>query len=544
MQFLTKSLLAAVSMVLSLASSAGTDGIGFVALPQNPHALDQNRACGPYCLTLLNSMLGGDDTYESIVELCPPGPQGVNLNDIKQAAELIGLSARGVNANLYQLKQLPYAAIVHLHHEEQLDHFVAWIRWDAERHKVLMFSPPGRLEYEDEKVLQNYSGVALLLSDKPIPEALFVESRWAIVSRWAMWITFFTLVVVLLKMVRAPRGIMSTRAAQQAALLALCIVFVSGGCQSENSSSGAALIQPPSLDERRDVDLGVLQLGADMEHTFQVRNTAPQAISVISIEKTCTCQKLDLMVGTEIAADEVLAVPLTIPTKKIKGRQSGRITITTNSNEKELSRIVLYLTAEVPDSIRAIPPRVVFGVVNPGEATTHTLRIESEVPGLIEKFKGISSLQQATDVRLRESKAGQLNFEVALRPNLPVGDVQDTLRLEFDDENYPTMQVEVVGRKSGEFQVIPSKLVFPAFVGEMPLTRRMRIKAASGAVVKIEDISCPNNISVEPLPDQPQTGIDLLVTAKRPTDSQGNDSMVVLSTEDGKAINIPISYMQ
>jgi hypothetical protein len=202
------------------------------------------------------------------------------------------------------------------------------------------------------------------------------------------------------------------------------------------------------------------------------------------------------------------------------------------------------LTGEVPDSIRAIPPRVVFGVVKPGAAVTRTLRIESEVPGLIEKFKGISSLRKTTAVHLSESKAGQLHFEVSLLPSLPSGDVQDTLRLEFDDDVYSTMSVEVVGRKSGEFHVIPPKLVFPAFVGDQPLVRRMRIKSASGDPVTIKDVKCPNNISVEPLPDQPQTGLDLLVTAKRPTASQENDSMVVLNTNGGKVISIPVNYMR
>lgn len=544
MRFVITILLSAVSIAAVSTRTANADEVASVALPENPHALDQNRSCGPYCLTVLNSMLGGDETYESVAQLCPPGPQGVNLNDLKQAAELMGLSARGVKVSLYQLKQLPYPAILHLHHEEDLDHFVAWIGWDAERRKALLFSPPSRLEYEDERALQKYSGVALLLSDEPIPQVLSVESRWATVTRWAMWVTFFVLAAILLKAVRIPRVPSPSSPAHPTTLVVLCAVFLSAGCQRESTSSVASINQPPALDERREVDLGILKFGADMKHTYLIRNTTQQPISITSIEKTCTCQKLDLMVGTEIAANEVLPIPLTIPTKKIKGRQSGRIMITTDSNETELSRIVLLLTGEVPDSIRAIPPRVVFGVVKPGEAATRTLQIESEVPGLIEKFTGISSLRQTTAVHLSESKAGQLHFEVSLLPSLPSGDVQDTLRLEFDDDVYPTLTVEVLGRKSGEFQVIPSKLVFLAFVGDHPLVRRMRIKAVSGEAVTIEDVKCSNNISVEPLPDQPQAGLDLLVTAKRPTASQENDSMLVLNTDDGKVINIPISYMQ
>lgn len=543
MRFITTLLLSVVSIATVSTRITNADEVASVALPENPHALDQNRSCGPYCLTVLNSMLGGNATYESVAQLCPPGPQGVNLNDLKQAAELMGLSARGVKVNLYQLKQLPYPAILHLHHEEHLDHFVAWIGWDAERGKALIFSPPNRLEYEHERALDNYSGVALLLSDEPIPQVLAVESRWAVVTHWVMWVSFFALAATLLKAVRIPRLLSASSPAHPTTLVVLCAVFVCAGCNSESASTGAAANQPPAVDERREVDLGTLKFGANLGHTFLIRNTTEQPISVTSIEKTCTCQKLDLLVGTEIAAHQVLPIPLTIPTKKIKGRQSGRITITTDSSEAELSQIVLLLTGEVPDSIRAIPPRIVFGVVKPGAAATRTLEIESEVPGLIEKFTRISSLRQATAVHLSESKAGQLHFEVSLLPSLPSGDVQDTLRLEFNDDVYPTMNVEVVGRKSGEFQVIPSKLVFPAFVGDRPLVRRLRIKAANGEAVKIEDIKCSNNISVEALPDQPQAGLDLLVTAKKPTASQQNDSMVVLNTDDGKVINIPINYM-
>jgi hypothetical protein len=131
-----------------------------------------------------------------------------------------------------------------------------------------------------------------------------------------MWVTFFALAAILLKAVRIPRVLSPGSPAHPTTLMVLCAVFLSVGCNSESTSTDAAVNQPPALDERRKVDLGTLKIGTDMEHTFLIRNTTHQPIFITSIEKTCTCQKLDLIVGTEIAANEVLPIPLTIPTKK------------------------------------------------------------------------------------------------------------------------------------------------------------------------------------------------------------------------------------
>ena len=199
-----------------------------------------------------------------------------------------------------------------------------------------------------------------------------------------------------------------------------------------------------------------------------------------------------------------------MPAKGLKGRQSGRLTITTNSTHESLRQIVLTLQGEIPDKLKAIPSQVVFGIIPPGAVTERTLRVESAIAGLTEKYRSVTSRYGYTDVRLEETAPGVLVFKVSVSPTVPIGDVSDVLTLQFDSQSCPTLAVEIRARKVGAFHVIPNTLWLSPFVGDQPQVRRVRVKSTDGGTFRILHIDSGENIVVDAVPEQPQSSFDLV----------------------------------
>jgi hypothetical protein len=508
---------------------------------KNPYAIDNDRACGAQCLTFLNSFLGGDETYETVAHVCPPGPQGVSLHQIQLAAESLGLHARGVKVSLDQLKQLPYCAILHFEQANDVGHFVVWIRWDGSQNAAFIFSPPASLRCEEVAAMGKYSGVAVLISDNPIPESLTTPGLWGNMKLWILGGSLIVSIVQLLRILWTLFDRSAATPASQVGVVMLLGTSVLMGCQREFSIGPPLPSEDRYVDERRQVDLGDVMAGEDLKHTFCLRNSTDRLVTVTSIEKTCNCQTASLKVGATIAPGKFLEVPYAVPTKGVKGRLAGQLTIATDSTHESLRQVVLTLQGEILDKLKAIPSQVVFGVVSPSASPERTLRVESKIAGLTEKYRSFTSLNRCTDIRLEEAAPGVLVFKVSLVATVPNGDVRDRLIFQFDDQSCPTLAVEIRAQKVGALHVIPNTIWLSPFVGDQPQSRCVRVKSTDGGMFRIQQIDCEENIVVDSLPDGSQTTFDLVLRMDPPAESATSPNIIVHS-DRGDTAEIAVRY--
>jgi hypothetical protein len=107
-------------------------------------------------------------------------------------------------------------------------------------------------------------------------------------------------------------------------------------------------------------------------------------------------------------------------------------------------------------------------------------------------------------------------FNVALSPDVPEGDVNDVIRIEFDDDSTSSLDVELRARKAGPFRVIPRVLTLPPFVGEETAVRHVRVMSSDGRPFRIERVGCRDNIVVSELPEADRPSVDLTLNIVGP----------------------------
>ncbi len=212
------------------------------------------------------------------------------------------------------------------------------------------------------------------------------------------------------------------------------------GC---SDSITTAATKASADNANRDVDLGKLMQGNELKHTFIVRNTTNKPFTLLAIKKSCGCETTNLSEGTVVLAGASLEVPYSMP-GYAAGLRSGRLVLTTDAKAESFKEIVLTLRAEIQAKLWATPAQLQFGTVREGERTEEqTLCIESLVPGLLERFREVTTSRGHVSVELESKTPSALTFRVAFSSDAPVGEVFDLVTLVFDDGNYPQLNVQV-----------------------------------------------------------------------------------------------------
>lgn len=98
-------------------------------LAENPYALDGEKSCGPMCVGFLDRYFGGTRHYNEIVNLCPPGALGINLESAEAALQKLGYHTRTARLTAESLRDLRWPCIIHEANGAGLGHFVVCTRW-------------------------------------------------------------------------------------------------------------------------------------------------------------------------------------------------------------------------------------------------------------------------------------------------------------------------------------------------------------------------------------------------------------------------------
>jgi hypothetical protein len=251
----------------------------------SPYWLDDGRSCGPLCLMFLDKYFGGSHDYRAITDVCPPGPEGTTLAELKHAAEQLGYYTLPFEGTAGQLTRLRYPAILQFRSgaNPQLttDHFVAILGWDGASQKFDVFNPPGTLgEVSYGEVDKHFSGEGMLLFDAPLPplkDILAPAPLWPLLT--AAWTGSLLLLVLIWNKIRIPRCVRqfdyvtTLRKVKTLLPIAACVL---AGCEQPHPDSVAnsALIAEAEIL----FDAGEVLEGTLIKHVFQVVNNGDKPL--------------------------------------------------------------------------------------------------------------------------------------------------------------------------------------------------------------------------------------------------------------------------
>ena len=125
-------------------------------------AASELNECGLACIAAISAYFDGEAGLKEIRELAVHSGRGETLLELRNLAERIGLSARGVKVGIDSLSQLALPAILHW----DMNHFVVLERVTREG-IVIMDPAAGRVAVPRDEVDRSFTGVALETRTSP-----------------------------------------------------------------------------------------------------------------------------------------------------------------------------------------------------------------------------------------------------------------------------------------------------------------------------------------------------------------------------------------
>ena len=117
---------------------------------------DERAECGQACVAMVSHYFGHDTDLYHIRKLCKPSSLGVNLLDIKNTLEQLGLRTRALRVSLDELSLVKTPAIMHWN----MNHFVV-LKQVKKNHVVIHDPAIGIRRVRFDEVSESFTGVIL-----------------------------------------------------------------------------------------------------------------------------------------------------------------------------------------------------------------------------------------------------------------------------------------------------------------------------------------------------------------------------------------------
>lgn len=196
-------------------------------------------------------------------------------------------------------------------------------------------------------------------------------------------------------------------------------------------------------------DLGIVESGSTVRHTFVLRNDGEEALRIRDVDPDCGCTVVDYDRVIDPGTSGRITAAVDVST--FFGPIAKYLVVYTNDPANP--EVSLAIKVEVRPQVQIHPGYVRFLTVV-GEATEHTdqtlwasdiddfevRRVRSPYP-----FVRVEHREAAEDERRSEGRGTQWLVEVRLAPDAPVGPMADHIEVETNHPDKPLVRIPVSG---------------------------------------------------------------------------------------------------
>jgi hypothetical protein len=222
-------------------------------------------------------------------------------------------------------------------------------------------------------------------------------------------------------------------------LIVSCIAIAISGCRGDITEPEAELSKEAEV---RDIDLGVLREDQSASCKFVIKNNSKKSFSVVDVRKSCGCEASDVRVGERIPAGGVLRLTYALANAK-GGIQSGRLTLTTDSDDEHYKIIEFRLKATFPKRVWSVPEEVELSRDTRGEGGECELLVCVGDAKMLSQFSEVMTSRGLVNVRLTGKTEHCLMFKVRVAGDAPIGPANDYISLFFADTKATRLDVRV-----------------------------------------------------------------------------------------------------
>jgi hypothetical protein len=214
-------------------------------------------------------------------------------------------------------------------------------------------------------------------------------------------------------------------------------------------------------------DFGAVERDTKAVHVFKITNLGNAPLQLEAGETTCTRCTIAKLEKTKLAPGETAEVRVEYLATQAQPRFRQHATILTNDPEN--SSVDLTIVGTVTSRFRVVPDNVVLSRISANDTKTFDIKVYAYVSDevAVEKYeflnpKSADHFQLATRPIPRD-QLGQRNARsgvrvlVTLKPGLPLGPVQQTIRLELKlagDQTNPLVEVPVEATIDSDISIV------------------------------------------------------------------------------------------
>lgn len=259
--------------------------------------------------------------------------------------------------------------------------------------------------------------------------------------------------------------------------------------------SSAALSQTgPSLTIEEPVkDVGIVESGATVTHTFMLRNDGDGLLEILEVDPDCGCTVVEF--DRYIQPGKSGRITAAVDVSTFFGPIAKYLVVFTN--DPASPEVSLAIKVEVRPRVQVHPGYVRFLSVVGDEAQRADQTVwASDIEGFEIKtarspyrFVSVTAREAEENERRSEGRGRQWLIEVQLAPNAPVGPMADHIELETNHPDKPLVRVPVSGFVRPILAASPPFADFGAREVDGPIRASVQIKNFSDDEIALTDVA-------------------------------------------------------
>jgi hypothetical protein len=233
-----------------------------------------------------------------------------------------------------------------------------------------------------------------------------------------------------------------------------------------------------SLAGKTEHSWGTVERGAQLSHQFTITNTTGKEMRIKSVTPSCHCVS-PMVADYAIPPGGSTIIDARMNTSSFLG--SKTVTITVTFDRPRRGELQFRVSAVSSGGANATSTEIDFGVASVGQPLEKKLHLDftGAADRKIEALE-FNKERVAASYKELERSADRVRYELtlALPPNLPIGQIEEKLRIKTNDPKHPETFVVAKVRVEGQITMVPDSFKIDNLGPGDKVMRNVIIKSA------------------------------------------------------------------
>jgi hypothetical protein len=268
-------------------------------------------------------------------------------------------------------------------------------------------------------------------------------------------------------------------------------------------------------------DFGPVPRGAKVRHSFTLKNTTGEVITILDVHASCGCTT-GKATATTVAPGASATIEAEMDTRNIVDRKVTALIVSLVTASGKQGEVRLGVASTILSDIVLNPGTIDFGTVaRGGQGPRKTLTVERlggegwKVQRMVSKSKAIDFAHTNIAETGRSADRVEYTLTVALRPDAPPGPVRDEIRILTNDREAPSIPVLVTARVEATLSASPPILALGQVDSGAGASGKYLVRGSKPfAIVKVEGLG--DGFEVTPSAEPSRRPLHVLNVAYHP----------------------------